>query len=126
MPHSIILTPEAPQPIGPYSQAIGAGPFLFISGQVPLDPATGELDGDRIETQARRALRNLKAVLSVAGFGPADLVKTTVFLRSMADFGTFNSLYEEELNGAKPARSVVEVSALPRNALVEIEAVACR
>jgi 2-iminobutanoate/2-iminopropanoate deaminase len=126
MPNTILHTPAAPQPVGPYSQAVCAGPFVFASGQIPLDPATGALDGAAIEPQARRALRNLLAVLSAAGFGPSDLVKTTVYLRSMADFGAFNAVYEEELNGARPARSVVEVSALPRNALIEIEAIACR
>ena len=126
MPHTTIHTTEAPQPIGPYSQGTGAGPFIFISGQIPLDPATGSLSGDTIETQGKQALRNLKAVLAAAGLGPEDLVKTTVFIRSMADFGAFNALYEEELGGAKPARSVVEVSALPKAALVEIEAIACR
>lgn len=126
MPQTIIFTPDAPQPIGPYSQAIDTGTFVFVSGQVPVDPATGKLSGDTIDSQARQALRNLKAVLAAAGLGPHNIVKTLVFLRSMADFGTFNALYEEELEGAKPARSTVEVSALPRGALVEIEAVACR
>lgn len=126
MPHTVILTPNAPQPIGPYSQAIDTGTFVFVSGQVPIDPATGKLSGDTIDTQARQALRNLKAVLAAAGLGPRTIVKTLVFLRSMADFTAFNAIYEEELDGAKPARSTVEVSALPRGSLVEIEAVACR
>lgn len=126
MPQTVILTPMAPQPIGPYSQAIDTGTFVFISGQVPIDPATGSLSGDTIDTQGRQALRNLKAVLAAAGLGPRHLVKTLVFLRSMADFNTFNAIYEEELEGAKPARSAVAVSALPMDSLVEIEAVACR
>ena len=121
-----ITTPNAPQPIGPYSQAMAAGSLLFISGQIPLDPATGELCGSSIGEQARRALRNLKAVLAQAGLAPEHLVKTTVFLRSLADFGEFNAIYEEELAGAKPARSVVEVAGLPREALIEIEAIGCR
>ncbi len=126
MPLSAIHTPFAPDPIGPYSQAITAGQFLFVSGQIPLDPATGTVFGDSIVPQARQALHNLMAVLSSQSLGPDALVKTTVFLRSLADFAAFNAVYEEELAGAKPARSVVEVSALPRNVLVEIEAVACR
>lgn len=126
MTPTVILTPKAPQPIGPYSQAIDTGTFVFVSGQVPVDPATGKLAGDTIDSQARQALTNLKAVLAAAGLGPRTIVKTLVFLRSMADFNTFNAIYEEELDGAKPARSTVEVSALPRGSLVEIEAVACR
>jgi 2-iminobutanoate/2-iminopropanoate deaminase len=127
MPQQIIMTPRAPQPIGPYSQAVAAaGELLFISGQIPLDPATGALAGESIETQARQALANLKAVLAAGGLSPVNLVKTTVYLRSMADFGAFNAIYEEELGGAKPARSVVEVAALPRGALIEIEGVGCR
>ena len=126
MPNTTILTQNAPQPIGPYSQAIDTGAFVFVSGQVPIDPATGRLSGDTIDTQGRQALRNLKAVLAAAGLGPMHIVKTLVFIRSMADFAAFNAIYEEELGTARPARSVVEVSALPRGALVEIEAVACR
>jgi 2-iminobutanoate/2-iminopropanoate deaminase len=105
---------------------MAAGNFIFISGQIPLDPASGAVTGAAIADQARQALANLKAVLSSQSLGPDALVKTTVFLRSMADFAAFNVVYEEELNGARPARSVVEVSALPKNVLVEIEAIACR
>ncbi len=126
MQASVIRTPTAPQPIGPYSQAAAAGDFVFVSGQIPLDPATGSVSGDTIAPQARLALRNLKAVLASQSLDARALVKTTVFLRSMADFAAFNVVYEEELGGARPARSVVEVSGLPRNVLVEIEAVACR
>jgi 2-iminobutanoate/2-iminopropanoate deaminase len=126
MQQRIITSVHAPQPIGPYSQAVEAGSFLFISGQIPLDPATGALCGATIGEQAHKALANLKAVLAEAGLAPSSLVKTTVFLRSMADFGAFNAIYEAELDGAKPARSVVEVAGLPRGALIEIEAIACR
>jgi 2-iminobutanoate/2-iminopropanoate deaminase len=126
MPTTVVFTPNAPSPIGPYSQAIAAGNFLFISGQIPLDPATGQLINSAIADQARQALKNLKAILSSQSLETTALAKTTVFLRSMADFTVFNAIYEEELGGAKPARSVVEVSGLPKNVLVEIEAVACR
>jgi 2-iminobutanoate/2-iminopropanoate deaminase len=121
-----IYTPGAPQPVGPYSQGISAGNFVFISGQIPLDPASGAITGTSIADQARQALANLKAVLSSQSLGTDALVKTTVFLRSMADFAVFNAVYEAEMNGARPARSVVEVAALPKNVLVEIEAIACR
>jgi 2-iminobutanoate/2-iminopropanoate deaminase len=123
---SAIFTPRAPQPIGPYNQAIEAGPLVFISGQLPLDPTTGELAGSTIQEQARQALHNLKQVLSAAGLSTATLVKVTVFILRMADFGAFNEVYEKELAGARPARSVVGVAALPRGALLEIEAIACR
>ena len=121
-----INTPNAPQPIGPYSQAIAAGSFIFISGQIPLDPAHGTVVGAAIAEQARQALKNLKAVLECQSLGTSALVKTTVFIRSMADFAAFNEVYEQELGSARPARSVVEVSGLPKNVLVEIEAIACR
>jgi 2-iminobutanoate/2-iminopropanoate deaminase len=121
-----IFTPNAPQPVGPYSQGMSAGDLVFISGQIPLDPVTGKIAGATIADQARRALANLKAVLSSQSLGTSALVKTTVFLRSMADFPAFNAVYEEEMGGARPARSVAEVSSLPKDALVEIEAIACR
>jgi 2-iminobutanoate/2-iminopropanoate deaminase len=126
MPLTTINTAGAPQPVGPYSQAVKAGNFLFISGQIPLDPATGSIKGSSMKEQARQALRNLKAVLTEAGLTPDSLVKTTVFLRSMDDFNDFNAVYQEELGSARPARSVVGVAAVPRNALIEIEAMACR
>jgi 2-iminobutanoate/2-iminopropanoate deaminase len=126
MPHRSIKTSAAPQPVGPYSQGVDAGGLLFISGQIPADPETGALTGSAITEQSRRALRNLKAVLAAAGLSPDALVKTTVYLRSMDDFAPFNEVYNEELGGARPARSVVGASSLPRGALVEIEGVACR
>jgi 2-iminobutanoate/2-iminopropanoate deaminase len=126
MPQQRIHTTRAPQPVGPYSQAVAAQGFVFIAGQIPLDPETGTLKGSTIEEQTCQAMRNLKAVLAAAGLAPEALVKTTVFLRSMDDFSAFNAVYEEELGGAKPARSVVAVAALPRGALVAIEAMACR
>ncbi|MCL2183626.1 MAG: RidA family protein [Chitinispirillia bacterium] len=121
-----ILTDKAPKPIGPYSQAVDTGSFLFASGQIPLDPATGQVVGEDIEGQAAAALTNLREVLAAAGLTFENLVKTTVFICNMGDFARFNKVYEGMLGGAAPARSVVEVSALPRGVLVEIEAVAWR
>jgi 2-iminobutanoate/2-iminopropanoate deaminase len=126
MEPSAVFTSNAPKPIGPYSQAMAAGQFLFISGQIPLVPASNALVGPTIGEQTRQAIKNLKAVLSSQSLELSSLVKTTVFLRSMVDFAAFNTVYEQELAGAKPARSVVEVSGLPKNVLIEIEAIACR
>lgn len=121
-----VSTTSAPGAIGPYSQAIVVGDFVFASGQVALDPATGQLiDGD-IQAQTRRALENLSAVLQAAGSSFADAVKTTVFLTTMSNFGPMNEVYAEYFTGDPPARSTVAVAELPRNALVEIEAVALR
>lgn len=121
-----VSTTSAPGAIGPYSQAIVTGDFVFASGQVALDPATGQLiDGD-IQAQTRRALENLSAVLQAAGSSFADAVKTTVFLTTMSNFGPMNEVYAEYFTGDPPARSTVAVAELPRNALVEIEAVALR
>jgi len=122
----IILTSKAPAPIGPYSQAIDTGSFIFISGQIPLDAKTGNIVGSTIEEQAEQALKNLTAILESQSMSAQNLVKTTVFIKSMADFPVFNSIYEKALNGHKPARSVVEVSCLPKNVMVEIEAIAWR
>lgn len=121
-----VLTDKAPKPIGPYSQAVWCGDLLFISGQISLDPADGTLCGTTVETQAEKALDNLLAILQAQNMGPHALVKTTVFLRDMLSFTVFNAVYERKLDGACPARSVIEVSGLPKGALVEIEAVACR
>jgi 2-iminobutanoate/2-iminopropanoate deaminase len=122
----LILTDKAPKPIGPYSQAVDTGSFVFISGQIPLGPKSGDVIGGDIEAQAEVALGNLKAVLEAAGLTLGNLVKTTVFLQDMGDFARFNRIYQDMLGGAAPARSVVEVSALPKGVLVEIEAVAWR
>jgi len=121
-----VYTEKAPKPIGPYSQAVDTGSLLFVSGCIPLDPVTGEVVGADIEAQAKVALDNLNAVLVAAGLTFDSLVKTTVFLQSMGDFSRFNGVYQNALGSAAPARSVVEVAALPRGVLVEIEAVACR
>lgn len=120
---TIIETGNAPAAIGPYSQAIAAGGLVYTSGQIPIDPAAGVIAAKDIEGQARQAIQNLAAVLSAAGSGLDRVVKTTCFLKSMQDFAAFNAVYAELFPG-KPARSCVEVSALPRGALVEIEAVA--
>ena len=123
--HSI-STAGAPGAIGPYSQAIAAGRLLLCSGQVGLDPATGELVDGGVAEQAERALRNLGAVLDAAGLGFADVVKTTCFLVDMADFAAFNEVYARFMPDPPPARSTVAVAALPKGARVEIEAIAVR
>jgi 2-iminobutanoate/2-iminopropanoate deaminase len=122
-----IHTTAAPAAIGPYAQAIAAGPYVFASGQIALDPATGELvDGDAA-AQARQVMANVAAVLAAAGLAFADIVKTTIFLTNMADFAAVNAEYGECFAGGPvPARSTVAVAALPRGAAVEIEVVALR
>ncbi len=119
----IIKTDKAPKAIGPYSQAIRCGQFVFASGQIPIDPANGNIVGSTIEEQTRRAIANLGAVLCAADSSLAHVVKTTCFLADMKDFSAFNAVYEELFPG-KPARSCVAVAALPKQVLVEIEAVA--
>jgi 2-iminobutanoate/2-iminopropanoate deaminase len=113
----------APAALGPYSHAIGYGDLVFCSGQLGLDPASGEL-ADGVEAQAERALSNLMAVLDAAGLGPADVMKTTIFLADMADFPKVNAVYGRFLPEPYPARSTVQVAALPKAGLVEIEAIA--
>ena len=121
-----IRTTAAPEAIGPYSQAVAAGAYVFTSGQIALDPATGTLvDGDAA-AQARQVMANVGAVLAAAGLGFADVVKTTIFLVDMNDFAAVNTVYAASFDGAPPARSTVAVAALPRNARVEIEAIAMR
>lgn len=123
MNRQVIATPNAPAAIGPYSQAIQAGALLFISGQLGLDPQNGQLH-QGVEAQARQALRNLAAVLEAAGSSTDQVVKTTIFLADMADFAAVNAIYAETFSSTPPARSTVQVAALPRAASVEIEAVA--
>lgn len=123
MTKRIVSTTEAPAAIGPYSQAIAAGGLLFCSGQLGLDPATGEL-AEGLETQVGRALQNLDGVLRAAGAGASDVIKTTVFLASMDDFGAMNEIYAGYFTETPPARSTVAVKTLPKNALFEIEAIA--
>ncbi len=120
----IIATEKAPAAIGPYSQAIDCGTFLITSGQVPIDPATGELVPGGVTEQARQSLRNIKAILAQAGLTMDNVVKTTVFLKNMSDFAAMNAVYAEFFTeGQYPARSAVEVAALPKGALVEIETI---
>ena len=124
MKHEHVLTPHAPAPIGPYSQAIMTGSELFCSGQIALDPQTGELVGSDATTQAQRVIENLGAVLCAAGYSFADVVKTTIFLVDMNDFAAVNAVYEKYFDTTKPARSTVAVAALPRGARVEIDCIA--
>ena len=119
-----VKTDKAPAAIGPYSQAIVAGGFLFTAGQIGLDPGSGQIVEGGVTAQAERVLANLEAVLSAAGLAWSDVVKTTVYLHDMADFPTVNEIYGRLLGDARPARSTVQVSALPRGALVEIDLVA--
>jgi 2-iminobutanoate/2-iminopropanoate deaminase len=122
-----IATPNAPAAIGPYSQAIRIGDTIYTSGQIPIDPATGEFVPGGIAEQTTQVLENLKAVLAEAGLGMAQVVKTTVFLKDMKDFAAMNAVYAKYLAGdgaIPPARSTVQVAALPKDALVEIEVIA--
>ena len=115
-----IQTSNAPAAIGPYSQAKVVNGFVFASGQIPLNPATGEVEGTTIEAQAEQVMKNVGAILKEAGVGFENVVKTTCFLAEMADFAAFNSVYEKYFTG-KPARSCVAVKQLPKNVLVEVE-----
>jgi len=119
-----VNTDKAPQAIGPYSQATTANGFLFTAGQIPIDPATGQVIAGDVKKQTERVLDNLTAVLVAGGASWKDVVKTTVFLQDMNDFPAMNEIYTRVLGGARPARSTVQVSALPRGVLVEIDAIA--
>ena len=120
----MIRTDKAPAPIGPYSQAILAGTELFCSGQIALDPATGELSGSDAAAQTEQVLRNLGAVLQAAQMDFGNVVKTTIYLIDMNDFAAVNAVYAKYFDAAKPARSTVAVAALPKGARVEIDAIA--
>ena len=122
----VISTSEAPQAIGPYSQAIEAGGFIFVSGQIPLIPATGELVEGSVEVQTARVLENLKAILEAAGSSLENVVKTTVYITNMDDFAKVNDIYGQYFQENPPARVCVEVSKLPKGALVEIDVIAAR
>ena len=116
---------EAPKAIGPYSQAIKAGNLLFCSGQIPLDPKSGEMVGaSDVREQVRQVMRNLEAVLAAGGASFASVVKTTIYLKDLADFGAVNEIYGAHFKEAPPARATVQVAGLPRGALVEIDAIA--
>jgi 2-iminobutanoate/2-iminopropanoate deaminase len=120
----IVSSPQAPQAIGPYSQAIKAGNHLFISGQIPLDPKTGNVVGANAAEQTQQVLKNLDAILDVCATSSASVVKTTVYLKSMDDFPAMNEIYGKYFNFDPPARATVEVSRLPKDVLVEIDAIA--
>jgi len=124
MARRTILTARAPKPIGPYSQAVLADGWLFCSGQIALDPATGQMVAGDVRAQADRVLRNLQAVVETAGGSLRDVVKTVIFLRSMDDFPAVNEVYATFFPADPPARSTVQAARLPKDALVEIEAVA--
>lgn len=121
----VISTDQAPAAIGPYSQAIQAGNLLFCSGQIPLDPVSGEIVAGDVRRQTEQVLENISAVLSAAGAGFNDVVKATVFLVEMSDFSAMNEVYGRYFSNHKPARSTVAVKQLPRGVLVEIEVIAC-
>lgn len=118
-----IATDKAPAAIGPYSQGILAGNTLYASGQIPIDPATGDIKGEDILEQAEQVMKNVGAILEEAGYGYEDVVKTTCFLADMADFAAFNGVYEKYFT-EKPARSCVAVKQLPKNVLCEVEVIA--
>lgn len=120
----VVFTPRGPKPIGPYSQAIRANGFLFISGQVGFDPQTGEFVGNDVRSQTERVLENLKAILEAAGVTLNHVVKTTVFLKDMNDFPAMNEVYAKFFSAAPPARSTVQAARLPKDALVEIDVIA--
>ena len=122
----VIFTEKAPAAIGPYSQAIEANGMVFLSGQLPVDPATGEFVPGGVAEQSAQAFENIKNVLAAAGLTTANIVKTTVFLADMSLFGEMNAVYANYFEGDFPARSAVAVKALPKGALVEIESIAAR
>jgi 2-iminobutanoate/2-iminopropanoate deaminase len=125
MDKQVISTPKAPSAIGPYSQAIRAGNLMFVSGQIPIDPSTGNLIDDKtIQGQTRRVLQNLIAIVEAAGGAVQNIVKTTVFLRNMSDFAEMNAVYSTFFTSAPPARSTVEAARLPRDVSIEIDCIA--
>ncbi len=124
MAREVVTTAAAPAAIGPYSQAIRVGNLLFVSGQIALDPATGQLVPGDIRDQTRQVLRNLSAILGAAGSGLARVAKTTVYLRDLGEFSAMNEVYAEFFSGEPPARAPVEVARLPRDCKVEIDLIA--
>jgi 2-iminobutanoate/2-iminopropanoate deaminase len=121
-----VSTDKAPAAIGPYSQAVVTGSMIYTAGQIPLDPGTMEVVGSNISEQTEQVFVNLKGVLSGAGVGLASVVKTTVFLKDMGDFAAMNEVYAKHFGEHKPARAAVEVARLPKDVLIEVEAVAVR
>ena len=121
-----VSTNQAPAAIGPYSQGVAANGFVCVSGQLPIDPATGNFAGDTIEAQAAQSLENVKSILAEAGLEMSDVVKTTVMLKDIGDFAAMNAVYAKYFTGVCPARSAFQVAALPKDALVEIEAIAVK
>lgn len=119
-----VFTDNAPKAIGPYSQAIAANGLLFISGQIPVNPATGEIAGADIKTQTQQSLDNLKAILMAEGRSLSDVIKTTIFIKNMNEFSLINEVYGKAFIDNPPARSCVEVARLPKDVLIEIEAIA--
>ncbi len=119
-----ISTPNAPKAIGPYSQGMRVGGMLYLSGQIPLDPATGNIVGETIEDQTTRVMQNISGILNSQGLTMANIVKSTVFLTNLAEFGGMNEVYAKHFGPDFPARSTIQVAALPRGASVEIEVVA--
>ena len=126
MPASIIATEAAPKAIGPYSQAVWAGNMLFVSGQIPIDPATGACVGTSAAAQLSQCLANVRAILNAAGLGLEHVVKTTLFIKDLSEFAAINEVYASFFTAPFPARSCVEVGRLPKDALVEIEVIAAR
>jgi 2-iminobutanoate/2-iminopropanoate deaminase len=120
----VVASPDAPAAIGPYSQAVKVGGFVYLSGQIPLDPKSGELVDGAIEEQVVRVMENIRAVLKAADATFADIVKTTIFLTNLADFQAVNGVYSTYFDVSPPARSTIQVAALPRGAAVEIEVIA--
>jgi 2-iminobutanoate/2-iminopropanoate deaminase len=123
MSKETVITEKAPSAIGPYSQAIKANNFVFVSGQLPLNPDNGQMPGD-ISSQTRQVLENIKSILIAAGTSLDSVVKTTVFLKNISDFNAMNGIYQEYFKNNPPARSTIEVAQIPRGALVEIETIA--
>lgn len=120
----VVATKDAPQAIGPYSQAIKSGGFLFSSGQIAIDPATGQVIEGDVAAQTERVMKNLAAILKAGGLSLQRVVKTTVYLKSMGDFATMNEIYGRHFGEHRPARSTVEVARLPKDVLVEIDVIA--
>lgn len=126
MSKEIVFTEKAPKPIGPYSQAVVAGDFIFGSGQIPIDPATGEIVEGNIEVQTRRVLENIKAVIEAAGSSLEKVVFVTVFLSDLSDYPRFNEVYAEYFGESPPARTTVEVSRLPKGVKLEVNFIALK